>query len=117
MKASDFVFCVDISNDPDYPCFPITSAEYWKENECICDGQEDEDIESVLPDGFHNLMEGTWEYNGSWQEGKQKLLDAGFVYNDALDDFINNYDSRLKSLLSADLNSGECSDSGEALDE
>jgi hypothetical protein len=92
MKASDFVFCVDITNDPDCPSFCITSQEYWNENECICDGQEDEEIEKHLPDRFHNLMEGTWEYAGSsWQEGKQKLLDAGFVYNDALHEFINNY--------------------------
>lgn len=113
MKASDFVFCVDLSNDPDYPSFPITSAAYWEENECICDGQEDEDIEKVLPDGFHNVMEGTYEYNGDWQEGKQKLLDAGFVFNEVLDDWINHYEERRK----AKYEGGGCDNDCECEDE
>lgn len=97
MKASDFVFCVNNSEGDEYITFPITSTEYWNENGCICDGQEDHDVRELLPDGFSNSMEGTWEYNGAAEEGKQKLLDAGFVHSDALDDFINNYDARLKA--------------------
>lgn len=95
MKASDFVFCVDITNDPDCPSFCVTSAEYFKENGCLCDGQEDEQIEEVLPPRFGNLMEACWEYyGGTWEQGKQAMLDAGFVYNDELHDFINNYEAR-----------------------
>lgn len=93
MKASDFVFCVDLVNDPDSHAFCITSAEYFEENGCICDGQEDDDIENLLPPRFGNLAEGQWEYyGGTWEQGKQKLLDAGFVYNDELHKFINHYD-------------------------
>ena len=97
MKASDFVFCVNTSEGEDYITFPITSLEYWNENGCICDGQEDDDVRELLPRGFSNTMEGTWEYNGDWTEGKQKMLNAGFVYSDAVDDFINNYEKRLKA--------------------
>ena len=100
MKASDFVFCADIANsyEGEGVVFCITSAEYFKENGCICDGQEDHDIEEVLPPRFGNVAEGQWEYyGGTWEEGKQKLLDAGFVYNDELDDFINHYEERRKA--------------------
>ncbi len=96
MSPSDFVFCVDI-NDPDSPAFCITSKAYWDENECICDGQEDHDIEECLPPKFGNLAEGQWEYYGKPEDGKQALLDAGFVYCDPLDDFINGYEARRKA--------------------
>lgn len=102
MKASDYVFCVDTSHEEDGVAFCITSAAYFEENGCLCDGQEDADIDEVLPPKFANLMEGSWEYYGeSWQEGKQKLLDAGFVYSDELDDFINGYEERLKAFQEA----------------
>jgi len=94
MKASDFVFCVDLVNDPDYPSFCITSQKYWDENGCLNDGGDDNDVEEFLPDHFHNLMEGCWEYaGGTWEQGKQALLAAGFVHNDGLDQFINRYES------------------------
>lgn len=94
MKASDFVFCVDLT-DPEFQAFPITSSKYFEENGCVCDGQEDEEISNLLPSGFENLMEGHWEYiYGTLEQGKQALLDAGFVYNDDLHEFINNYDPK-----------------------
>lgn len=102
MKASDFVFCADTSHEEDGVCFCITSAAYFEENGCISDGQEDADIEEVLPPRFGNVAEGQYEYYaGTWQEGKQKLIEAGFVYNDELDDFINGYEDRLKEFQKA----------------
>src|SRR5574338_876789 len=107
MKASDFVFCVDTAHaeDGDGVAFCVTSAAYFEENGCLCDGQEDSDIEELLPPNFHNLMEASWEYSGgSWEEGKQKMLDAVFVYSDELDDFINGYEERLKAFQEAHRN-------------
>lgn len=93
MQPSDYLFCIDLS-DPDYPNFCLTSKEYWDER-----GTLDDCLDEVegLPDGFSNSMEAMWEYYaGSTEEGKQKLLDAGFVYSDEMDDFINGYAERLK---------------------
>lgn len=86
MKPSDFLFCVDTSNDPDYPSFCLTSKEYWDE-----EGHLDDCLSEIecLPDGFHNAMEACWEYVGPVEEGKQKLLDAGFVHSPEMDSYIN----------------------------
>lgn len=90
MKASDFVFCVDLG-DESQAYFCITSSEYFEENGCINDGGDDENVSNFLPRGFSNSAEGTWEYNGDWRIGKEKLLAVGFVYNEDLHEFINNY--------------------------
>ena len=85
MKPSDFLFCVDYS-DPDMAAFCLTSKEYWDENHVLddCLGEID-----CLPDGFANLMEASWEYDGSFEEGAQALSNAGFIFSSDMDRFIN----------------------------
>lgn len=88
MKASNFVFCIDQTEDG-ANCFYITSAKYFKKNGCVAYGDEDDDVYELLPDNFIISMEGMWEYDGDWRDGKEELLSAGFVYSDELHKFIN----------------------------
>lgn len=88
MQPSDYLFCIDDTNDPGNDVFCFTSKEYWDENDVLDDCLSEIDC---LPPKFHNLMEAMWEYAGaSTEEGKQNLLDAGFVFSSEMDSFINN---------------------------
>lgn len=89
MKASELVFCVDFSCE-DEAYFSISTSEYFEENGCTNDsGDDDENISNLLPCGFSNSMEASWEYDGDWRDGKEKLLAAGLVYSEELHDSVN----------------------------
>jgi len=87
MKPSDYYFCTFMDDGEQLYC--LTSIEYWNENGCLDDCLDD--IE-CLPNKFHNSAEAMWEYNGTPEEGRKALEDAGFVFSPEMHDFINNYE-------------------------
>lgn len=90
MNPSDFLFCVEECEGS----FCLTSKEYWED-----EGHLDDCLSEIdcLPEGFANLMESTWEYYDPnitdpaklVQEGKRKLLEAGFVWSEEMNQYIN----------------------------
>ena len=78
MKAEDFYFqlihCPQ--TEPDY-VFLVTPRLYYDSEGCLSD--EGGIADEVMPNGFGELMESHYEYNGNAQVGRQILLDAGFV--------------------------------------
>ena len=90
MKSSDFLFCVSEEDGS----FCLTSKEYWEAEGVLDDCLAEIDC---LPEGFHNLMEATWEYYDPSitdlgelvQVGKKKLLEAGFVWSEDMNQFLN----------------------------
>jgi len=77
----DLIFAVEI--DEDEQRFWITGKKYWQENQCV----DDRGI-SIPIDGFDEMSEGMFEYDGSMEEGKQKLLDAGLTSPKDFQEFI-----------------------------
>ena len=80
-SPSDFYFavCKGEHEDPPVDTFVVVSKNYWKRNKCLDDsgGRADH----VLPDGFVEVMESEYEYDGDTEAGREKLLKLGFVYN------------------------------------
>jgi len=90
LKPSEYFYCVDEVNDPENPSFCLTSKAYWDKYGHLDDCLSEID---ALPDGFYNLMEACWEYDGSIEEGKAALHRAGFVFSQEMHNYINNQNS------------------------
>ncbi|HEY4755762.1 MAG TPA: hypothetical protein VIH28_06895 [Ignavibacteriaceae bacterium] len=73
MKASDFYFQLS-NNDGDY-FFLITPRTYYDSQGCLSD--ESGIADGILPEGFSELAESTYEYNKEPQLGRQILIDIG----------------------------------------
>lgn len=77
MKPEDFYFqlvhCPQ--TEPDY-VFIVTPRLYYDSEGCLSD--ESGIADEVMPNGFGELMESYYEYNGNAQVGRQILLAAGF---------------------------------------
>lgn len=56
--------------------FTIVLKEFWDEEGEI---DPDADLEEILPDGFYNLADASFEYEGETSEGYDALIEAGFV--------------------------------------
>lgn len=84
MKPSDYLFCMDYSDEEVVFCF--TSKEYWDEYQTL-----DDCLGSIkcLPPKFHNTAEACWGYLGTVEQGKNALLEAGFIYSPDMDILIN----------------------------
>jgi hypothetical protein len=86
-QPSDFYFCIGNDGleyaDTSENYFLITSKAYFDKTHCLDDrsGQPDR----LLPDGFYELSESMYEYDGiDVQEGRNLLLIAGFIENPEL---------------------------------
>ena len=73
MKPQDFYF--ELSKNEDEAFFLITPKAYYDKEGCLSDesGLADE----ILPSGFCELAESTYEYNGTPENGRQLLIDLG----------------------------------------
>lgn len=73
MEAKDFYFevCRDVSNT----FYLITPKSYYDREGCLSD--ESGVANDILPAGFFELAESTYEFEGTPEEGRQKLLDIG----------------------------------------
>ena len=60
--------------DPDIPVFYVCPKDFWDKNHHL-----DDDIHPKMPDGFCECMESAYEYEGTKEEGTEKLLSAGFI--------------------------------------
>lgn len=58
--------------------FFITPKKFYDKNGCLSD-KNNVVPKNVLPNGFFELAESTYEYDGLIAEGKESLLKAGFI--------------------------------------
>lgn len=75
MRTSDYYFNV---LDFGTTCAVISSRATW-DNEGRVDDESLPD--SLVPDGFEELAESQFEFDGSVDEARDRLLAAGFVEN------------------------------------
>ena len=77
MKPEDFYFQLvfQAESDPQY-FFLVTPKAYYDSEGGLSD--ESGVADEVMPDGFGELMESHYEYNGNAQVGRQILLAQGF---------------------------------------
>lgn len=54
----------------------IVHKDYWAKEHCL----DDQGVDVDTPEGFFQCCESEFEYNGSLEEGIQKLIAAGFVW-------------------------------------
>ena len=83
-KTSDYYFFVD-DEDEENKYFCIVTKEFWRKNECLDDCADIEALEELLPKGFSESMESTYQYikrNLSDEEafkiGFNLLIELGF---------------------------------------
>ena len=57
--------------------FTITSKAYWNSNKALDDFSMSPALASVLPEGFHELSESIFEYDGTIADGIDALLQTG----------------------------------------
>jgi hypothetical protein len=75
-KAKDYLFAVYPEGDSFGIC--IVSREYWNENKCIDDQHFEGSIDSILPKGFDEVSEATFDFNGPLEQAIALLTEAGF---------------------------------------
>lgn len=76
--AGKYYFMLFKAGDDGEQGFGIVGKRFWNENHTFDDRLiGDEQFDSILPSGF-NASEREWRYAGSREEGRKKLLDAGF---------------------------------------
>ena len=56
----------------------IVSKEFWDEHECLNDCHIEEEVRSVLPEGFFEVCESMFESDLTGTEAREKLIEAGF---------------------------------------
>ena len=86
MKPSDFYF--QLVHQASGSFFLITPVLYYDTEGCLSD--ESGVADSVLPKGFYELTESTYEYEGTLETGRQLLIDIGtreidFGFNNAVE--------------------------------
>jgi hypothetical protein len=75
MKSSDYLFGVY----PEYSEICIVERSFWVEHGYMDDRHFSGKIDDILPDGFDEVSECTFEFlNGSLEDGIVALLKAGF---------------------------------------
>ncbi len=74
-----YYFAMLVNHDP--IAFIIVGKQFWKENKAWDDSGDE--VEN-LPDGFYELEESAYEYEGDSAEGFKKLIEAGFIENNDL---------------------------------
>lgn len=94
VEGKDFVFMlIPSSREEKMQYFCISPKEYWDKNHCMYDRHLSKILKGVLPEGFIEEGEGAFTYKASYSlttheysctddniaEGRQKLLDCGFV--------------------------------------
>lgn len=91
MQGSDYYFqLVDDEETQEEFCgsvFYITERSYFDANNHLDAGGKGRDAlfkNNIMPSGFAETMEAIWSYNGCEQEGKGKLIAAGFVEKEML---------------------------------
>ncbi len=78
MKASDYLFA-RYDNGIDGTDFCIVSRQYWEEHNVINDIHFQGRINLILPSGFDEISESTFQYySGTADDGEKALLAAGF---------------------------------------
>ena len=73
MEAKDFYF--EISRGVSGTFFLITPKDYYDQEGCLSD--ESGVADAVVPAGFYELTESTYEFEGTPEQGRQLLLNAG----------------------------------------
>ena len=56
--------------------FTLVLKDYWDEHESV---DPDADLEDLLPEGFSNLADATFEFDGELDDAASELREAGFV--------------------------------------
>ena len=57
---------------------PLLENLFWNQNQCLNSDDEDPFFEDNLPDGFYELSDSIYEYDGEIEEAKAALIAAGF---------------------------------------
>jgi hypothetical protein len=73
MEAKDFYFELCRKETDSY--FLITPKSYYDKEGCLSD--ESGIADEALPKGFYELQESMYEYDGTSENGRQLLIDAG----------------------------------------
>lgn len=77
-RATAALYCFVVFGD-DNEDFGIVTKAMWQNGPTLDENFESDDAFSeALPEGFYSTGEGVWGYEGDSEEGRQKLLDAGF---------------------------------------
>ena len=76
MKAQDFYFQIGVHPKDEYcpVTFLITPKAYYDVHTCLDDSGDEPDN---LPEGFSQMSESCFEYNGLPSAGRKKLIDVG----------------------------------------
>lgn len=85
VKASDYYFMV-LEEDEDTSYLGIVNKKYWEDNECLRDQCISKELEHILPNDFHEVMESHFEYYvksdyseyPNIEKGRAILLELGF---------------------------------------
>ena len=62
----------DESFEESIDTFVFVSKEFWEEHGHM-DDSVNEQLEEMLPDGFYELCEGVYEFDGDVEEGREAL--------------------------------------------
>jgi hypothetical protein len=81
-KGSDFYFAHAEDELIEGGVYTIVPKKYWDKNKRLLD--ENQIAADLLPNGFFELSEGMYEYDGKSNEGKELLINAGFIENSEL---------------------------------
>jgi hypothetical protein len=80
-QKHEMYFVLDESDDARYrdiPIFTIVPKKFWERHHHLDDQIGEHNIN--LPDGFYEVTEAEFEYDGgSAEEGRRKLIEAGFI--------------------------------------
>lgn len=81
-----FEVCNDPGSEESIDSFVIVSKEFWDEHGHL-DDSVSEQLEGILPANFYELCEAVYEFDGSVEEGRQALLELGFIEKTLTDTF------------------------------
>lgn len=65
-------------------CLYIQPKSYWDNEGCLCDQHV---ILLNLPDGIEEIMESTFEYDGTIEDNIKELLKSGFIFDKEFQEF------------------------------
>lgn len=88
--GDEFIFAVvdgsEFGIGLDY-CLYIQPKSYWDNEGCLCDQHV---LILNLPDGIEEVMESTFEYDGTIEDNIEELLNRGFIFDKGFQDFADN---------------------------
>lgn len=88
MNPSDFYFNVKFYEEEGMTAAILCPIEFFEDHGHLSDDLDG--IEDILPDGFYECTDATFETEFDVEEAKEILKSAGFVSHKSFDAYINN---------------------------